>query len=149
MSIVSINNELAIGGIGISPNDVINLTGSYNLSDVTDFQLGAYSEYGTTLTISANTLTIPLDGKIYSVSVNSIVTSISTVTPDLPGCGSAIIYFNQNTTGYAISYPNTWYWPSGVATNISSTANSNTRLILVTDPTQRIHADAEIRSIPV
>lgn len=111
--------------------------------------LGTYAETGATLTPVAGALTIPLDGKTYAVTITAAITSITTTAPDAPNVGSAVVYFQQNSTGgYAVSIPATWYWADGVITPIATAANAKTRLTLVTSPSGNIHADAEVRSVP-
>lgn len=111
--------------------------------------LGTYAETGATLTPVAGVLTIPLDGKTYAVTLTAAITSITTTAPDAPNVGSAVVYFQQNSTGgYAVSIPATWYWADGVITPIATAANAKTRLTLVTSPSGNVHADAEIRSVP-
>ena len=143
-------NKVSISIVsGLSANNVQAAIEELDLNKlpVANTILNVYTETGANLTISANTITIPLNGKIYSVVVDSVIDTINTTTPITPNCGSAVIYFTQNTTGYAVTYPNTWYWSSGISTSINSTANAISRLVLYTDPIGRIHADADIRSI--
>ena len=108
-----------------------------------------YAETGTTLSISSGVLDIPLDGRIYQVSVTEEITSITTSEkPTAPLCGSSIVYFTQDATGYNVVIPSTWYCPDSAIVDIDSTAASMTRLTLTTDPVGNVHADAELRGIP-
>ena len=111
--------------------------------------LTGYTESGATLTISSGVLNLPLDGKIYAVSVTEAITSITTsAAPTAPLCGSAIVYLTQDATGHAVAIPAAWYWADATVTDIDATASAMTRLTLVTDPSGNIHADAEVRGVP-
>ena len=108
---------------------------------------GGYIESGATLTQSGGTLTIPLNGKIYQCTPSEAITTITlSGAPTAPLCSSAIVYFNQGATGYAVSFPSTWRWPNGMPTPISTVANATTRLVLSSSPSGAIHADAEVRA---
>lgn len=108
--------------------------------------LSAYTESSAALTPINGSLTIPLDGKTYSVTVTAAITSITTTAPTLPALGSAVVHFKQDGTGgYAVSLPAAWEWPDKVITGINTTANARTRLLLTQNPFGTIDADAELR----
>ena len=111
--------------------------------------LSNYYETSDTLTSATGAVTIPLDGKIYQLTLSENITSITTSPPTAPVIGSAVVYIKQDGTGNrTMAYPATWYWSKGIATAIASDANSLSRLTLYSDPFGAIHADAETRSVP-
>ena len=117
--------------------------------DKTGDILGTYFETGATLSPISGVLTIPLDGRVYAVSVTEAITSIVTTAPIAPIVGSTVVYFSQDVIGlHAVSIPATWYWADGMITPIATAANAKTRLTLVTSPAGDVHADAEVRSVP-
>ena len=108
-----------------------------------------YTETGAILTIASGVLDIPLDGKVYGVNVTEEITSITlSSVPTAPLCGSTVVYFLQDTTGYAVAIPLTWHWTDSVVTEVDTTANTKTRMLISTDPFGDIHADAEARGTP-
>jgi hypothetical protein len=117
-----------------------NFTGKKTLS-------GGYEESGSTLVQSGASLTIPVDGKTYQLTPSQAITSITTTLPTAPACSGCTIYITQGATGHAISYPAAWRWPNGMATPVSTAANSVTRLTLSTSPAGHVHADADVRSV--
>lgn len=132
----------------ITPNQII----AYLLSAARVFAgkltlSGGYEESGSTLTQSAGSLTIPVDGKTYAFMPSQAITAITTTLPTAPACSGCTVYVTQGATGYAVAYPAAWRWPNGMATLISTVANSVTRLVLMTDPAGNVHADAEVRSV--
>ena len=95
----------------------------------------AYTETGATLTPSAGAVTIPLDGKVYKMTLTANVTSVSTTPPTSPECGIATVYIKQDGTGgWTFAIPATWQWPNKVAVPISSAANAKDQLVLSNDP---------------
>lgn len=89
-------------------------------------------------------VTIPLDGRIYSVTLSQNVDLYTTDAPTAPLCGSAIIYITQASTAKTVTVPAGWYWRNNIVETFS-TNSGYYRLTLVTDPAGNIHADAELR----
>ena len=111
--------------------------------------LNRYAETGTTLTSSAGVLDIPLDGRIYQVTVTEEITSITTsAAPTAPLCGSAVVYFTQGATGYAVATPATWRWPDSTAGMIDATANAESELMLNTNPAGNVIARVSAIGVP-
>jgi hypothetical protein len=111
-----------------------------------------YSETGATLSVvddgdGTYSVTIPLDGKIYAVTLTQDVDLFTSNAPTAPECGSAVVYITQAATATAVTIPATWYWPDGVA-EAFDTDSAVYRLTLYTDPAGNVHADAEERSVP-
>jgi hypothetical protein len=101
----------------------------------------SYRETGATLTPVAGVLTIPLDGRVYTVTLTANVTSVLTTAPTAPECGSAVVYINQDATGNrAFPFPATWRWPGKAVTAITLTANAQSELLLNSTPAGTIIA---------
>ena len=144
--LITDENRLAIGLSATSYAETVGPTDTQSLSNKT---LGIYYETSATLTSSSGALTLPLDGRVYQLTLGENITSISTTPPTAPIIGSAVIYIKQDGTGgRTLAYPATWYWAKGVATAIATGANAMSRLTLYSDPFGNIHADAETRSVP-
>ncbi len=126
-----------------SPADVVSLIdehaeggGSVDLTPIPE-----YTETGATLTPVDGVLTIPLDGRVYSVTLTANVTSVLTTAPTAPECGSAVVYINQDATGNrAFPFPSTWRWPGKAVTAITLTANAQSELLLNSTPAGNIIA---------
>ncbi len=108
---------------------------------------GGYTESGATLTQSGGSLTVPVDGKTYALTLSAVITNITTTLPTAPACSGCTVYMIQGATGYAVAYPAEWRWPYGVPVAVNTKPNSVTRLTLTTDPFGNVHADAEIRAV--
>lgn len=89
-------------------------------------------------------VTIPLDGRIYSVTLSQNVDLYTTDAPTAPICGSAVIYITQAATAKTVTVPAGWYWRNNIVETFA-TNNGYYRLTLVTDPAGNVHADAELR----
>lgn len=143
--LITDENRLAFGLSTASYAETVGPTDTQTLSNKT---LGVYYETSATLTTSAGALTIPLDGKIYQLTLGENVTSITTSPPSAPTIGSAVLYIKQDGAGgRTLAYPATWYWAKGVVAALASAANAMSRLTLYSDPFGNIHADVEARSL--
>lgn len=123
--------------ISIDANAVARLykyveTGSTSIVSQVDDGDGSYS------------VTIPLDGRIYSVTLSQNVDLYTTDAPTAPICGSAVIYITQAATAKTVTVPAGWYWRNNIVETFA-TNNGYYRLTLVTDPAGNVHADAELR----
>ena len=108
-----------------------------------------YSESGATLTIISGVLDVPLDGKVYQVTVDEEITSITTsAAPTAPNCAASTIYFTQDATGYAVAIPATWRWPDSTITDIDTAANAESELVLNTNPAGYIIARVTPIGVP-
>ena len=112
--------------------------------DISINQLGTYSETDDTLTSTAGALTIPLDGKTYTVTV----TEDTAITFSLPasGRGSAIVHFIQDATGgRVVSFPAATEWADSTATDVATDANARTRAVFTQFSATGVDADLEVR----
>jgi hypothetical protein len=108
--------------------------------------LNGYLETGAVLSISAGEVTIPLDGRIYAVTLDQAVSLLTSDAPTAPICGSAMLYLQQADPAETVTLP-AWYWPDGEA-EAFDTAGALYRLTLYTDPLGNIHADATRQAVP-
>jgi hypothetical protein len=113
--------------------------------------IGTYAETGATLSVvddgdGTYSVTIPLDGKVYSVgTLTQDIDILTTSAPTPPACGSAVVYIPQAATAKTVSVPTAWYWPDGTAEDFAEDSGLY-RLTLYTDPSGNVHADAELRA---
>ena len=109
----------------------------------------SYSETGEALTILSGVLNVPLDGKVYHVTVDEEITSITTsAAPTAPNCAASTVYFTQDATGYAVVIPATWRWPDSTITDIDTAANAESELVLNTNPAGNIIARVTPIGVP-
>lgn len=138
LEIQSVNSSgVASTAISIDANAVARLykyveTGSTTIVSQVNDGDGSYS------------VTIPLDGRIYSVTLSENVDLYTTDAPTAPICGSAVIYITQAATAKTVTVPAAWYWRNNIVETFA-TNNGYYRLTLVTDPAGNVHADAELR----
>jgi hypothetical protein len=103
-----------------------------------------YSESTGTLTSVSEALTIPLDGKVHTVTLTEDVT----VTFSLPasGRGSCVVNFVQDATGgWVVSFPAATEWADGSATDVDTTASTRTRAVFSQFSATGVDADLEVR----
>ena len=115
--------------------------------------LQRYAETGTTLTVvddgdTTYSVTVPLDGKAYSVTLTEDIDLLTSDAPTAPLIGSAVVYITQAATAVAVTTPAGWYW-SNASAEAFDTDGAMYRLTLYSDPAGNIHADAELRGVQV
>ena len=115
-------------------------TGSYQWAAEDGASLSVVDDGDTTYSV-----TIPLDGGIYTVTLTQDVDLLTSGAPTAPLCSSAVVYITQAATATTVSVPAGWYWPGGIAEDFSINSGFY-RLTLYTDPAGNIHADAEERA---
>ena len=115
-------------------------TGSYQWAAEDGASLSVVDDGDATYSV-----TIPLDGGIYSVTLTQDVDLLTSSAPIAPLCSSAVVYITQAATAKVVSIPAGWYWPNGVAEAFDPNS-AVYRLTLYTDPSGNVHADAEVRA---
>jgi len=150
-ALADLKSDLSLDNVDNTSDATKNsATATLTNKTIDDSTLDAYSETGATLSVvddgdSTYSVTIPLDGKIYQVTLTQDVDLLTTSAPTAPLCGSAVIYITQDATAKTVSVPAGWYWPDGTA-EAFDTNSALYRLTLYTDPAGNIHADAELRA---
>jgi hypothetical protein len=98
--------------------------------------ISSYTIQGATLTASAGTLTIPLDGKSYTYTLPANTTIAFSGAPVAPITADTVLVLKQAASGgpYGITaWPAGVKWPSGVPQTMPQTASARMRVTISTD----------------
>ena len=108
-----------------------------------------YTESGSTLSIADDgdgtySVTIPLDGKVYSVTLTQNVDIIYQLP--VSGMGNAIVNFIQDATGNrTVDFPATTEWALSTPVTVAGAANIRTRMLFTQFSATGVDADGDIR----
>jgi hypothetical protein len=98
----------------------------------------AYTETGATLTFVAEAsgdIEVPLDGKVYSLTITGDCSIVTGPSPTAPKCGSAMVYMDIDTaTPPVIAIDGTWCWPDAAVTDIPTADGAMAELVLNSTP---------------
>jgi hypothetical protein len=100
--------------------------------------IAEYTETGATLTFVAEStgdIEIPLDGKVYQLTITGDCSLVTGTAPTAPECGSTVVYVEIDTaTPPVISLDAVWHWPDSVVTDLPTADNAKAELVLNSTP---------------
>jgi len=94
---------------------------------------------------SGSTLTIPLDGRVYSYTLSAATTIAFSGAPTAPVCADTVLILKQaaDTAAFGITaWPSGIKWPGGVPQTMPQTYSSRMRVVVSTDPAGVIDVSA-------
>jgi hypothetical protein len=111
-----------------------------------------YTETGATLTFVAEgdgDIEIPLDGRVYQLTITGDCSLVTGTAPTAPECGSAVVYIEIDTaTPPVIAIDATWHWPDATVTDLPTADNAKAELILNSTPQSWVIARVTELGVP-
>ena len=116
-----------------------------------DSTIQRYVETSATLTVDDDgdgtySVTVPLDGRVYSVTLTQDVDIAYTIPSASDTRGSTVVHFIQDATGSrVVSFPSTTEWADATAQDVDTTASARTRAVFTQFSATGVDVDLDVR----